>query len=485
MITSQTFFNWIIPAFYFISGILAAIHALMTKEDSATALGWVAVCIGIPGIGVLLYLLFGINRISMLAREWESKGMWNLNNIKIHEDRSVFAKVVHEAFNEKTFHALVNTSNRVCKNPLLDGCRVEPLYDGTQAYPRMLAEIDRAKHAVYLSTYIFNTQGIGREFIAALCNAHERGVDVKVLIDGFGGLYALPQKTAYRILKKAKVPIALFLPPLRSLYYTFHFNLRNHHKILVVDSETAFTGGMNISEDNHADFDKPIKIHDIHFFIKGPVVGQIQDVFLRDWYFSTGEKVRDVVYFDDAAKGQALCRGVPVDPNMKHANLQWMFCAASGSADNHIRIMTPYLILNQHLRASLISASLRGVSVEIILPENNNLKPVQWASESMLSGLIDYGVKVYYRPGIFSHSKIFLVDDFCSYVGSANLDTRSLRLNFEFNLEVYSHILTADLISYFEKIKSESRPISSQWLQSRAFCIKLRNAFFRLFSPYL
>ncbi|MCP5047070.1 MAG: cardiolipin synthase, partial [bacterium] len=253
-------------------------------------------------------------------------------------------------------HALVNTSNKVCDNPLLDGCHVEPLYDGSATYPRMLETINQAKQSVYLSTFIFNRKGIGEVFINTLHAAHHRGVEVKVLIDGVGGLYSVP--TANRKLKKLGVPTALFLPPFRSWYYTLHFNLRNHHKILVVDGEIAFTGGMNISDENFATVNKPLKVHDVHFLVKGPVVGQIQDVFLRDWYFSTREKIRKVVYYDNTAKGLALCRGVAAGPNMKHNNLQWMLYAAVNGAKSNIRIMTPYFILSPDLRAALIAASL-------------------------------------------------------------------------------------------------------------------------------
>ncbi len=483
MITFWQYFDMITAPLILLSGLFAAVHALMTKEESANALGWVAVCIGIPMVGVILYLLFGINRISMLARNWETRGRWDPENTKVDAHKSVFAKVVHEAFDEKAFYALTHTSNRVCDNPLLDGCRVLPLYDGTTAYPRMLDAIDRAKESVFLSTFIFSPSGVGAAFIRTLAAAHQRGVEVKVLIDGVGCLYSFP--TAPRRLRKLGVPTALFLPPFRSWYHTLHFNLRNHHKILVTDGEIAFTGGMNINDKNVARVNKPLEVHDIHFMVEGPVVGQIQDVFLRDWYFSTREKIREVVYFDNTVKGKALCRGVAAGPNMRYTNLQWMLYAAINGANCSIRIMTPYFILSPDLRSALIAASLRGVRVEVILPLHNNWRQVKWASESMLSSLAEYGVHLYYYTGVFFHSKILLIDDFCSYIGSANLDTRSLRLNFEFNLEVYSNSLNGDLTAHFESVKRHCRPITLEWLNSRPFPVKLRNSFFHLFAPYL
>ena len=147
--------------------------------------------------------------------------------------------------------------------------------------------------------------------------------------------------------------------------------------------------------------------------------------------------------------------------------------------------MTPYFIIDSALGSALTQASLRGVAVELILPESNNLSFVKGATEALLPTLLNFGIKVYYRQGHFAHTKLFIVDDVYVFLGSSNMDTRSFYLNFEFNLEVYNKALSNQLIAHFEQIKKLSTEITCEWLQKQKFIIKLRNSICKLFSPYL
>jgi cardiolipin synthase len=147
--------------------------------------------------------------------------------------------------------------------------------------------------------------------------------------------------------------------------------------------------------------------------------------------------------------------------------------------------MTPYFIPDRAMASALITAALRGVTVEIILPEANNLAYVKWASQALIDELLDHGIVVYYQPAPFAHSKLFLVDDFYSLIGSANLDPRSLRLNFEFNVEVYDAELCLQLTQHFTAVAVRSRPVTSEYLEERNFFAQLRDNTAKLFSPYL
>ncbi|MDF2691349.1 MAG: cls [Gammaproteobacteria bacterium] len=473
--------DWTLAIIVHLAGVIGAVHALMTKKDPRAALGWTIVCVLLPGLGVIIYCMFGINRIKSLAREWKSFGLSRLHHTNAALPRTVGQLPFHCVLPEHYIN-LIKTGDAILKQPLEVGCELSMLLDGTEAYPRMIAAINNATASVYLSTYIFGATGIGKKFIEALAAAHERGVEVKVLIDGIGVMYSWP--SSYYRLRRKKVPVSLFLPPFRSWYYALHLNLRCHAKIMVVDGKLGFTGGMNIHESNYCPEGEPL-IHDMHFEIKGPVVGQMQDAFLRYWYFSTKQKPKKIVYYDDTPVGAALCRGIAAGPYQDFPQLQAMLCAAVNCASKRIRIMTPYLILGYPLSSALNSAALRGVNVEIILPEANNLSFVKGASEAMMPALLAHGVNMYYRPGTFAHTKLFIVDDGCAFIGSSNLDTRSFLLNFEYNLEVYDAKFIGKLNEYFDKIKFNSHVITSEWLQSQAFSIKLRNSVFKLFSPYL
>lgn len=473
--------DWAVLIIGHVAGIIGAVHALMTKKDPRAALGWSFLCIVLPAVGIILYCMFGINRIKPLSLEWRSLGLTKANNTNAAKPR-LQARETHEYHLPEHYAGLIKTGSEVLKLPLEPGCEVNMLLDGTHAYPKMIEAINNAEQSVYLSTYIFGATGIGKAFIHALTAAHQRGVEVKVLIDGIGAMYSWP--STYYKLRRRKVPVSLFLPPFRSWYYAMHLNLRCHAKIMVVDGKLGFTGGMNIHQDNYNPAAEPA-IHDMHFEVKGPVIGQLQDVFLRYWYFSTKQEPKKIVYYDDTFVGEALCRGIAAGPYSEFPHLQVMLCAAVNSASKRIRIMTPYLILGYPLSTAISAAALRGVDVEIILPETNNLSFVKGASEAMMPGLLAHGVNMYYRPGNFAHTKLFIIDDAVAIIGSSNLDTRSFYLNFEFNLEVYNQTFTSELNDYYDKIKLNSHVITSEWLQSQPFGIKLRNSIFKLFSPYL
>ncbi len=464
-------------------GVIAAGHALLTKRDPRAAFLWTIFCLILP-FGFLIYLVFGINKLTGVHRRWDSQGLHHLKAIESEFEVTAETTFEHAVYHLKAFHDLKKTGERICKGRIMSGCQVSVLYDGTQAYPQMIAAIEQAKNSIYLSTYIFGTTEIGKRFIEALIAAKDRGVEVKVLIDGVGSLYSFP--TAYRQLKRKGVNVALYLSPFRSWYNLVHMNLRNHRKLLVIDGTFGFTGGMNIHQENMGKGSEPAPIRDLHFRVDGPIIGFLQNVFLKAWYFSVKkDPVKEVIYYDDQPKGNALCRGIASGPHHQFPQIERMLIAAINSATDNIRIMTPYFIVSGPLATALTAASQRGVEVEIIMPGSNNLSFVKGACEAILPGLLQYGLKFYYRRGNFAHTKIFLIDDFCSFIGSANIDVRSLYLNFEFNLEIYDYVLTNTLINHFETVKKDAVPVTKEYLQGHHFLIRFRNAVLALFAPYL
>jgi cardiolipin synthase len=379
--------------------------------------------------------------------------------------------------------ALLSTSLRVTRRPLLAGNQVEPLYNGEQAFAAMIEAIDRAERYVYLCTYLFETDAAGREVIDALIRAGERGVDVRVLVDAIGERYSRPRVT--RLLRKKRGVTAVRFLPLALSLKGLRVNLRNHRKLLVCDGEVGFTGGMNIGGRNMVeDPANRNKTVDLHFRIRGPAVYELEEVFVEDWRFETGEE--DWAPFQTATPaGDALCRGIKDGPNEDFERLQWILVGALCSARASIKVMTPYFLPSPELSGALHAAVLRGVDVSVILPGRNNLPYVGWATQAILPDIMRHGVAVYYQPPPFCHSKLLIVDDFYVNLGSANWDPRSLLLNFEFNLEVYSEELAAEMSEHFERVRSRSSKISSEWLASRSFPIKFRDACAKVFAPYL
>jgi cardiolipin synthase len=350
----------------------------------------------------------------------------------------------------------------------------------------MIEAISNAETSVRLCTYLFETDEIGRKFVDALGASAARGVDVRVLVDAIGERYSSRPRASKMLRHREGVKVERFLPLTLSLR-GLRVNLRNHRKLLIVDSELAFTGGMNIGRRHMVTAsggDQPTR--DVQFRVTGPVVHAIEDSFFEDWYFASGdEPERDKTVSASETAGDAMCRVISDGPNEDFEVLTWILVGAMGVAKRRIRIMTPYFIPSRELLSALTAATLRGVEVDIVLPSNNNLPFVAWACQAMLDEVIHYGTRVYYQPPPFDHTKLLIVDDLYVLLGSANLDPRSLRLNFEFNLEVYDLALARQMTEHFEQVLAGSRQVTHEELAGRSAPIKIRDALAKLASPYL
>lgn len=472
---------FIIVILYGVS-VIATVHVLLHKQDPRAALGWMAVCLGLPGFGPFFYWLFGRNRIRTRARVWQTSGEGIHLPAGVEPPREVPA-ILRAPFKTQNYVLLRQLSDAVTRRPLVEGNKVQALINGEQAYPEMLAAIDNAQHHIDLSSYIFDTRECGKKFASAMVKAAERGVEVRVLVDALGEMYTLPR--ARKLFKHSKVRFALFLPFSLS-QRGLHINLRSHRKILVVDGRIGFTGGMNIStRHNVSNPGRRRPVADIHFKFMGPVVGHMQAAFMEDWHFATGEAVGPRVYPDPLPDGAALCRGVSAGPNEDYEKLLWIVTGALNCARSRVCIMTPYFVPDTTMITALCSAALRGVKVEIILPQENNLPFVAGASRANHAELLRYGIKIMYQPGCFVHSKLILMDDNYALVGSANMDARSLQLNFEFNLEIYDSELNQALRTHFAAARAAARNVELEELESQFLLTKLSDRFLRLFSPFL
>ena len=460
--------------------LLAVCHALLMKRDPRSALGWITVSLTLPLIGPLLYWIMGINRISRRARKWQQSG------------RRLAGRDVFQVFPQDTLtpalladtshlRELRSLSDLVVSSPLITGNRLTPLHNGDQAYPAMLQAIADARSSVHLSTYIFDGDTTGRRFIDALRIAADRGVEVRVLIDGLGEKYSFP--TARKLLHGSSVAVSRFLPMRQGGY----LNLRNHRKILVVDGVTAFTGGMNIGGRHMvAQAETRFPVADLHFKVDGPVVADLQRVFLEDWYFATGVLLDDERFFaPQRESGTSLVRVIADGPDKEFRKLHWIIMGALSCAESRIRIMTPYFIPDRALVSAMATTAMRGIDVSLILPSVNNLPLVHWATRSYLWELLQCGIRIFYQPPPFAHTKFFLVDGLWSLIGSANLDPRSLRLNFELNLEIYDQEMTGALEREFMETLACSREVSLDEMDARPLREKIRDGAAKLFSPYL
>jgi cardiolipin synthase len=455
--------------------ILAWSHVVLHKRDVRAALGWVGLIGFAPIVGAMAYMIFGVNRIRRRAQALR------LPEVRPRpEDQPPAPPLPPGA---EHLDPLTRLADAVVRRPLVAGNSVSLLPGGALAYPAMLSAIEAAERSITLCTYIFDPGKVGDAFVDALARAHARRVQVRVLIDAIGVRYRWPP--IHHRLRRHGARTALFLPRLSPVWLPF-VNLRNHRKILVVDGRIAFTGGMNIRDTFVPSPKRPVPSMDLQARVEGPVVAHIQSAFAEDWLFTTGEDLDGPAFFPPAVwAGPVLARGIPDGPDEDFEAIRWVLLGALAAARRRIRIVTPYFLPDQGLITALNVAALRGVEVDVILPERSNLPIVQWAQNAQLWQVLDHGCRVWMTPRPFDHTKAMIVDGAWSLLGSANWDPRSLRLNFELDVEAYGTGVAADLDALVDARLATAREITLREVDQRPLPLRLRDGVARLFSPYL
>ena len=471
------FWPHLAAGFDLLTALLATVHVLLHKRDTRAATIWITVIWTLPIIGSLLYLVLGVNRIRRRAIQL---GVHETLNRPVPEN---LGEPEHSG--AEHLQHIARVVGRVTSLPLTAGNRISPLLNGDAAFPAMLAAIESAKKSITLCTYIFDNDASGRQFVAALARAVRRGVSVRVLVDAAGTRYSFPPIN-WR-LRRANIPHAKFLPAsLLTPWRVATINLRNHRKSLVVDGQIAFTGGMNIRRGNVLSAAPKSPVQDLHFRVDGPAVAELQEVFANDWAFATGEILDGERWFPKIAEcGGVIARVIPDGPDADFENARWTLLAALAEAQFSVKILTPYFLPDNALVTALNLASLRGVRVDIILPAKNNLPFVQWASRAMWWQMLERGCRIWLTPPPFDHSKLMIVDGHWVLLGSANWDARSLRLNFELNVEAYGREFAQEMERLVQKKISAAREVTLAAADRRPLPAKLRDATARLFSPYL
>jgi cardiolipin synthase len=451
--------------------IVVTVHVLLRKREVGASIGWMGLAWLSPFIGGLLYLLLGINRVSRRARE--------LRGRRRSADRTAPGADVPAAMRELA--PLSHAAGRVTGRPLLEGNAVEVLPNGDAAYPRMLQAIAEAERSVALASYILRDDAAGGRFLDALIAAHDRGVAVRVLIDGIGSGYFRP--AAYHRLRRHGVPAGLFMHSLLPWRMPF-LNLRSHRKILVADGRVGFTGGMNIGAENLIGTAPRRPVRDMQFRLAGPVVGQLMEAFAQDWVFVTGERLTGEAWFPPLkAAGPTAGRVVTSGPDADIQKIEFLAMEAIACARRSVRIATPYFLPDERLITAFALAGVRGVKVDIVLPEVNDHRVMDWALRGIARPLLDQGCRIWLNPPPFEHTKLMVVDEAWCMIGGCNWDMRSFRLNFELNVEFYCADLAGRLAAMIDARKG--RRLTLPELDGRPLPERLRDAAVRLLLPYL
>lgn len=452
---------------------LVTVHVLLGKRDVRAALGWIAIAWLSPVFGVLLYYVFGINRVTRRA----------LRLGKPERLRDGASRAPARLNVAPNIAALAGISRRVTQSPLTVENGVSLLHGGDVAYPSMLSAIRGAQRSVALGSYIFRYDAIGRAFVDALIEARARGVAVRVLLDGVGGGYMRP--ATFRRLRAGAVPVARFLHTWMPWRMPF-LNMRNHKKLLIVDGATGFTGGLNIGAENSARLAGRNYVDDVHLRVEGRAAAELMDSFARDWFFTTDEILdQDVWWPPLGPAGSVFVRGIHSGPDADIYKLETLLGAALAQAQTRVRIVSPYFLPDQRLQFAIAQAVLRGVAVDILIPERCDYAFLDWAMRAHLRFFGDVPANIYLSPMPFDHAKLMTIDGEWCLVGSSNWDARSLRLNFEFDLECYGVALTAEVDAFIDRKIAQSRRLDRRELAAAPQWRRIRDASVRLLLPYL
>jgi cardiolipin synthase A/B len=461
--------------------VVASSHAILYKRDPRAAIGWAAFIWMVPFAGAILYLTFGVNRLRRQAALLRG----DLERYHVRPHAECLPETLHHHLPGHTGHLnmLARLVGSVVERPLLPGNRIEPLVNGDEAYPAMLEAINQAQKTISLTTYIFDRDEIGLTFAEALGAAVRRRVEVRVLIDATGRHYSWP--SIVHTLRARGVRCALFLPSF-ALWHLMWMNLRTHRKILVADGRIGFTGGMNIRIGHCLKRHPRNPVQDLHFRLLGPVVAHLQESFADDWRFTTGESLRGDAWFPKLeAAGPALARGVSDGPDEDFEKLRWTLLGALAIARYSVQILTPYFLPDPAVISALNVAAMRGVQLDLLLPSRSNLPFVHWASRAMWWQVLEHGCRIWLTPPPFDHSKVMVVDDCWVLLGSANWDARSLRLNFEYNVESYDAELAKRLRDFVQERQKTAHLVTLEEVDRRPLPGRLRDGVARLLTPYL
>ena len=457
---------------HLIVALPVCVHILMTKHESAVP-GWLAVVLVSPFLGAFFYWILGINRVQRRARRLRGRKDRYIPQPK--DTALPFADVPTQQQRQ-----LVQYDTAVHGAPFVGGNQVRPLIGLETIFSAMLDEIAVAETSIALSVYIFDCDDIGLQFIDALKAAHARGVVVRVLVDEIGSGHK--SRAADVRLAAAGIATARFIP--QKIKFLPVVNLRNHRKIMMVDGVVGFIGGANITRNYDA---SKVTIRDLHFRVMGPVLDQMNTIFEEDWRFATGKTIDLPLGEPDIAtiNQPQYARIVPDGPDNAFQRTLWIFLGSLALAQKSVHILTPYFLPNEMLTYALSVCALRGVDVRVIVPAKSDIRMMDWAMHAKFQDLVEHGIKIYTAPAPFDHSKLLVVDETWVLAGSSNWDQRSLRLNFEANLECYDAGVASVLEDHFQRMQDGAELVSLKALQSVTRLVRLRNNFARLFTPYL
>ncbi|MDX9929109.1 MAG: cardiolipin synthase [Bacteroidales bacterium] len=480
---SFTSIQWVLSILYLVTILFICLMIIFQNKAPVKTLSWVLVILLIPFVGILIYIFFGQDYRKQ--KIFSRKGLKNLVRIsdhaalqKVSVDEILMAESDEVRSKSHIIKLMLNNDNAI----LTRHNHIDILLDGDQTFPAMLDSIRNAKRFIHMQFYRFEFDELGREFISVLEEKAALGVEVRIIFDDVGS-WNFPSSTIKEMMKSG-VKLHPFMP-VRFPHLTNKINYRNHRKILVVDGNHGFIGGLNLARKYLFGLKDLGQWRDTHLRITGEAVASLNSVFLTDWYFVSGEvPIPEADYFKtDLKYPKCLVQVTSCGPDSDWASIMQVYFASIATAVKRILIATPYFSPDDSILTALKTSSLSGTEVMMLLPARADSSIADWNTKSYISELIEAGIRVFLFNKGFNHSKYMVVDDVLSVVGSANVDMRSFDLNFEVAALIYDKGFAGSLTEVFFNDLGNARKIEAEEWESRRKISRYKESLARILGP--
>lgn len=481
----------------YIAGAIISMSIILENRDPARTVTWLLIFILLPGIGLIIYAMFGRNirkrklfKTQQLASSMkEDKVFENIEKIEriaeIEKTTINVNKLLNQDIEDYSKKRVISLLLNTGKLPFTTNNKISVYIDGNQKFKNLLEDIKNAKDHIHLEYFIIKDSEIGRELKDLLIQKSNEGVKIRILYDDVGCWRFWFHREFFNEMRDNNIEVVPFLPA-KFPIIGGKLNYRNHRKIAIIDGKIGYTGGINVGDEYMGKNKKFGYWRDTHIKIEGTSVYMLQMIFLIDWYYTTKEVITEDMYFPTPKKcGNSMVQIIASGPDSDWEAIRYAYFSAICQAKKSIYIETPYFIPDESILIALKSAALSGVDVRIIFPKIADHKMVNNASYSYFDDILKSGGKVYLYTKGFIHSKIMTIDDKIASTGSANMDLRSFMLNFEINAFIYDKEIVDRMTRDFFNDLDDSEELKLEEFSKRKLSTKVRESISRLFSPIL
>lgn len=464
---------------YYVFVTFLILFIILENKKPEKSFAYIFLILLFPVGGVIIYFLFGAQY--QKKKIFTKKKIFNsvyLNNLNQNNKQQIEELKIGSNTKLPTLFYNIEQVQFTLKNS------IKLLINGEEKFPVLFEELIKAKKSIHIEYYIFNDDNIGTKLIELLCKKSIEGVKVKLIYDDVGSSIS---KKNIKKLKSNAVEVYPYMPVIFS-GLAHKANYRNHRKIVVIDNEVGFLGGINISDKYINPNNIDLFWRDTHILLIGQAVNDLQYIFICDWYFVSGKKIKiKENFYDDPAKikSNIATSILGSDFGVNNQSIMEAFFGMITNARKEILITTPYFLPNESILNALKITAKSGVRIKIIIPKRPDIRTAFYASQTYLKSLLQSGVEIYYYTKGMMHAKTMIVDNYLSSVGSANMDHRSFNLNAEVNAFIIDDNIAHELSTQFNKDLEFSYKLQIEELNNRKWYVKIISSIARLIAPVL